>query len=135
MPVPGSGCKKLILIVDDEEATRDSCFQVLAKAGYRVLTASNGDTGLAEVRRCHPDLVLIDLNMPGVSGLEVIDLLNRMEPKIQKVVITGSTAIDLDKEVISKGRASAYLKKPFIPDELKSIVKRVLKEKETDYGS
>ncbi len=135
MPVLGSKGKKLILIVDDEEATRDSCFQVLSKAGYKVLTASDGNACLSEAKKCRPDLVLIDLNMPGVSGLELIDLLNKVAPKIQKVVITGNATIDLDKEVIGTGRASAYLKKPFIPDELKSIVQRVLKEKEKDYGS
>lgn len=122
MPVHGSERKKLILIVDDDEVIRDSCFQVLSKAGFKVLTVSDGNACLSEAKKCRPDLVLIDLNMPGVSGLEVIDLLNKVDRKIQKVVITGSADIDLDKEIISKGRASGYLKKPFIPEELKTIV-------------
>ncbi len=126
MPVPGSKGKKLILIVDDDEVTRDACFQVLSKAGFKVLTVSDGNACLSEAKKCRPDLVLIDLNMPGVSGLEVIDLLKKVDAMIQKVVITGSTDIDLDKEIISKGRASGYLKKPFIPEELKTIVHRTL---------
>ena len=135
MAVLGSEGKGVILIVDDDEVTRDSCFQVLSKEGYKVATACDGDSCLAEAGKHSPDLMLIDLNMPGISGLEVIDRLNRVDPKIQKVVITGNTTIDLDKEVIRKGRAAAYLRKPFIPDDLKSIVQRVLKEKEKDYGS
>lgn len=124
--MPGSEGQKVILIVDDDEVTRDSCFQVLSKEGYTVVTACNGDTGLAEARRCRPDLLLIDLNMPGISGFEVIDLLNSVGMKMQKVVITGNTAIDLDKEVIQSGRASGYLRKPFIPEELKSMVHKTL---------
>jgi DNA-binding NtrC family response regulator len=126
MIMPGSEGVKVILIVDDDEATRDSCFQVLSKEGYTVVTACNGDVGLAEARRCRPDLLLIDLNMPGISGFEVIDLLNRVGPEMQKVVITGNTTIDLDKEVIRSGRASGYLRKPFIPEELKSMVQKTL---------
>ncbi len=126
MVMPGSEGAKVILIVDDDEVTRDSCFQVLSKEGYTVVTACNGEAGLAEARRCHPDLLLIDLNMPGISGFEVIDLLNSVDTKMQKVVITGNTTIDLDKEVIRSGRASGYLRKPFIPEELKSMVQRTL---------
>ena len=124
--MPGSEGQKVILIIDDDEVTRDSCFQVLSKEGYTVVTACNGEAGLAEARRCCPDLMLIDLNMPGISGFEVIDLLNRVGPKMRKVVITGNTTIDLDKEVIRSGRASGYLRKPFIPEELKSIVQKTL---------
>lgn len=126
MEASGSEGKGVILIVDDEETTRDSCSQVLSKEGYKVLTAADGNAGLAVTRRCRPDLVLIDLNMPGVSGLELIELLDKIDPGIQKVVITGSTSIDLDKEVVSKKRASGYLMKPFVPEELKSIVQKTL---------
>jgi DNA-binding NtrC family response regulator len=126
MVMPGSEGQKVILIIDDDEFTRDSCFQVLSKEGYTVVTACNGEAGLAEARRCRPDLLLIDLNMPGISGLEVIDLLNSVDTKMQKVVITGNTTIDLDKEVIRSGRASGYLRKPFIPEELKSMVQKTL---------
>jgi CheY-like chemotaxis protein len=126
MVMPGSEGGKVILIVDDDEVTRDSCFQVLSKEGYTVVTACNGETGLAEAKRYRPDLLLIDLNMPGISGFEVIDLLNSVNSKMQKVVITGNTTIDLDKEIIDSGRASGYLRKPFIPEELKSMVQKAL---------
>ena len=122
-----SGSKnRVVLVVDDDEVTRDSCLQVLSKSGYQVVTACDGDSGLAEVKRSRPDLVLIDLNMPGISGLEVIDLMNRVDPGIPKVVITGDTTIDLNEEIVTKRGASGYLRKPFVPKELKSIVEKTL---------
>jgi DNA-binding NtrC family response regulator len=126
MVLSGSKNGSLILIVDDDEFTRDSCLQVLSKAGYQVVTASDGNSGLSEVKRSCPDLVLIDLNMPGISGLEVIDLLNKVDPGIPKVVITGNTTIDLDEEIMNKRGASGYLRKSFVPNELKSIVEKTL---------
>lgn len=136
-----SGKGQVILIIDDEECIRDSCCQVLIKAGYRVETAINGDVGLAKAREIEPDVALMDLDMPGASGFEVMDRLNEISPGIIKIVVTGNTTIDLEKEVIRKGRALSYLTKPFSPDQLKQAVRRALdsrkrpKEKEDCYGS
>jgi DNA-binding NtrC family response regulator len=124
-----SGKGEVILIIDDEECIRDSCCQVLTKAGYRVETAINGDVGLAKAREIEPDVALMDLDMPGVSGFEVIDRLNEISPRIIKIVVTGNTAIDLEKEVIRKGRALSYLTKPFSPGQLKQAVRRALDSK------
>ena len=124
-----SGKDEVILIIDDEECIRDSCCQVLTKAGYRVETALNGDVGLAKAREIEPDVALMDLDMPGVSGFEVIDRLNEISPRIIKIVVTGNTAIDLEKEVIRKGRALSYLTKPFSPGQLKQAVRRALDSK------
>ena len=124
-----SGKGEVILVIDAEECIRDSCCQVLTKAGYRVETAINGDVGLAKAREIEPDVALMDLDMPGVSGFEVIDRLNEISPRIIKIVVTGNTAIDLEKEVIRKGRALSYLTKPFSPDQLKQAVRRALDSK------
>ena len=121
-----SGKGEVILIIDDEECIRDSCFQVLTKAGYLVETAINGEVGLAKVREIGPDVALVDLDMPGASGLEVMDRLNEISPGIIKIVATGNTTVDLEKEVIRKGRALSYLTKPFSPDQLKLAVRRAL---------
>ena len=136
-----SGKGEVILIIDDEECIRDSCCQVLTKVGYRVETAINGEVGLAKAREIGPDMALLDLDMPGVSGLEVMDRLNEVSPGIIKIVVTGNTSIDLEEEVIRKGRALSYLTKPFSPDQLKQIVRRALdmrdqfKQKEDYHGS
>jgi len=124
-----SGKGEVILIIDDAECIRDSCCQVLTKAGYRVETAVNGEVGLAKAREIGPDVVLVDLDMPGASGLEVMDRLNEVNRGIIKVVVTGNTSIDLEEEIIRKRRALSYLAKPFSPDQLKQVVRRALESK------
>jgi DNA-binding response OmpR family regulator len=121
-----SGKGELILIIDDAECIRDSCCQVLKKAGYRVETAKNGEVGLTKAREIGPDIALVDLDMPGVSGLEVMDRLNEISPKTVRVVITGNTSLNLEEEVILKGRARSYLTKPFSPGQLHVIVRKAL---------
>ena len=125
-----SGKGEVILVIDDAECIRDSCCQVLAKAGYLVETAINGEVGLAKAREIQLDVVLVDLDMPGPSGLEVMDRLNEISPGIIKIVVTGNTSIDLDKEILQKGRALSYLAKPFSPDQLKQVVRRALDSRE-----
>ena len=125
-----SGKGEVIVIIDDAECIRDSCCQVLTKAGYLVETAINGEIGLAKVKEIGPDVALVDLDMPGVSGLEVMDQLNEISPGIVKIVVTGNTTIDLEQEVIRKGRALSYLTKPFSPDQLKQAVRKALDSSE-----
>ncbi len=125
-----SGKGEVIVIIDDAECIRDSCCQVLTKAGYLVETAINGEIGLAKVKEIDPDVALVDLDMPGVSGLEVMDQLNEINPGIVKIVVTGNTTIDLEQEVIRKGRALSYLTKPFSPDQLKQAVRKALDSRE-----
>ena len=121
-----SGKGEVIVIIDDAECIRDSCCQVLTKAGYKVETAINGEIGLAKVKEIMPDIALVDLDMPGVSGLEVMDRLNEISPGIVKMVVTGNTTVDLEQEVIQKGRALSYLTKPFSPDQLKRAIRKAL---------
>ena len=121
---------EVILIIDDEECIRDSCCQVLTKAGYRVETAMNGEVGLAKAREIGPDVALVDLDMPGVSGLEVMGQLNEASPGTVRIVVTGNTSIDLEKEIIRKGRALAYLTKPFSPEQLNLMVRKALHSRE-----
>lgn len=121
---------EVILIIDDEECMRDSCYQVLIKAGYRVETAINGEAGLAKAKEIEPDVALVDLDMPGVSGLEVMGRLNEVSPGTVRIVVTGHTSIDLEKEIIRKGRALAYLTKPFSPEQLNIVVRKALDRRE-----
>jgi DNA-binding NtrC family response regulator len=124
MPLSGKG--EVILIIDDEECIRDSCCQVLTKAGYQVHTAVNGQVALAKASSVRPDLALVDLDMPGVSGLEVMDRLSEVSPETIRMVVTGSTSVDLEEEVIRTGRALGYLNKPFSPDQLRAMVRKAL---------
>jgi len=117
-----------ILVIDDEEAMRDSCRQVLTRAGYEVDLASNGEKGLEQVRSFAPDLVLLDLKMPGLSGTEVLEQLPAIDPHLITVVITGYATVESAVEAMKQG-AYDYLPKPFSPEELRIIVRRGLERR------
>lgn len=117
-----------ILIIDDEEVVRDSCSQVLIKETYQVDTAGDGETGLQKIREVKPDLVLVDLKMPGVCGMEVLKKIRDIDPGIIAVVITGFATIDSAVDSMKEG-AYDFLPKPFTPDELRLIVKRGLEKR------
>ncbi|MGP8152534.1 MAG: ATP-binding protein [Smithella sp.] len=120
--------KPLILIIDDEEALRDGCSQVLEKAGYAVLTAEQGIEGIKLARENLPDVAFVDLKMPNISGMEIIEILSRDMPDIVLVMITGFATITSAVEAIQKG-AYDYLPKPFNPDQLRVLAKRGLEHR------
>ncbi len=117
-----------ILVIDDEEFMCDSCCKVYAKDGYRVDIARDGATGLQKVKELNPDLVLVDLKMPGMSGMEVLEEIKTIDPNIISVVITGYGTIDSAVESMKNG-AYDFLPKPFTPDELRLITKRALERR------
>lgn len=120
--------KTVILVIDDEESMRDSCSMILAKDGYQPETAENGTIGLEKMQALKPDLVLIDLKMPGISGFEVIDRAKEIDPNIIAIVITGYATVESAVEAMKKG-AYDFLPKPFTPDQLRIIIKRGLERR------
>jgi len=120
--------KEKILIVDDEEIVRDSCIQILARGNYEITTAQNGEEGLEKLKDFQPDLALVDLKMPGLSGYEVLDRIHEYDPTIVTVVITGFATVDSAVEAMKKGTYD-FLPKPFKPDELRLIVQRGLERR------
>jgi len=117
-----------ILVIDDEEAIRDSCCQVLSRAGYGTQTAENGNVGLEKITETKPDLVLVDLKMPGLSGMEVLEKIAEIDASIVCVVITGYATIESAVEAM-KRNAYDFLSKPFTPDQLRIVVKRGLERR------
>ncbi len=112
-----------ILVIDDEEPIRDGCRQTLEKSGYAVLTADDGPEGIRIARLNKPTLVFVDLKMPGMSGMEIIEILAKDIPDIVLIVITGYASIVSAVEAMHKG-AYDYLPKPFSPDQLRAVTKR-----------
>ncbi len=117
-----------ILIIDDEASIRDSCSQVLSKEGYVTDTAEDGSIGLKKVKETKPDLVMVDLKMPGISGMEVLESLREIDPDIVSIVITGYATIESAVEAMKLG-AYDYVPKPFTPDELRLITRRGLEKR------
>ncbi|MBT3190593.1 MAG: hybrid sensor histidine kinase/response regulator [Anaerolineae bacterium] len=120
--------KPRILIIDDEEIVRDSCIQILAKGNYEIKTAENGMDGLTLLKEFQPDLALVDLKMPGISGFEVLDQIHAYDPTIVAIVITGFATVDSAVEAMKKGTYD-FLPKPFTPDELRMLVRRGLERR------
>jgi two-component system, sensor histidine kinase and response regulator len=118
----------LVLIIDDEEAMRDSCSQILLKERYRVETAADGKSGLQKVGDLRPDAVIVDLMMPGTSGFEVLESLPAIDPRLVAIVITGYATVDSAVEAMKKG-AHDFLPKPFTPEALRLILARGLERR------
>ena len=119
---------ELVVVIDDDYAMRLSCRKILAKSGFQVETCENGAQGLEAVARLKPALVLVDLKMPGLSGMEVIPRVREISREIVVVVITGYATIDTAVEAMKSG-AYDFLPKPFSPDELRLIVQRGLERR------
>ncbi|GAH46417.1 unnamed protein product, partial [marine sediment metagenome] len=112
-----------ILVVDDEESMRDACSKILKKDGFLADTAKDGSAGLEKIEKNKPDLVLVDLKMPGISGMEVLEKIKEIDPNIISVVITGYSTVESAVEAMKKG-AYDFLPKPFSPEELRIIIRR-----------
>jgi two-component system sensor histidine kinase/response regulator len=126
--VSGAPERETVVVIDDDHAMRLSCRKILAKLGFRVETFENGAQGLEAVVRLKPALVLVDLKMPGMSGMEVIPRVREISPDIVIVVITGYATIDTAVEAMKSG-AYDFLPKPFSPEELRLIVARGLERR------
>ena len=117
-----------VLVIDDEKVIRDGCSRVLEKEGHEVFTAESGELGLKIVQEKHPDVILLDLMMPGIDGFEVLDNISLNWPEIYVIIITGFATVE--KAVLAmKNGAFDFLAKPFNPDYLRIVVRRALDTK------
>ena len=125
--------KSKILIIDDEEVVLDSCTQILKGGGYQIATAPDGTQGLKLLQEFLPDLVFVDLKMPGISGFEVLDKIHEFDPTIVTVVITGFATVSSAVDAMKKG-AYDFLPKPFTPDEFRLITRRGIERRKIGSG-
>lgn len=120
--------KPVILVIDDEESMRDSCSQILTKSDFQAITAEDGTIGLEKLTALKPEVALIDLKMPGISGFEILEKIGEIDAHIIPIVITGYATVDSAVEAMKKG-AYDFLPKPFTPEELRIIIKRALERR------
>jgi len=121
--------RKQVLIVDDEPNLRKILAAQLSRDGYDVLTAEDGERGLAQLREHHIDLVITDLKMPGVDGMTLLKRALEEEPELPVVMITAHGTIDTAVEALKRG-AFDFVTKPFDKDEVRQIVAKALKTRE-----
>jgi len=116
-----------ILAVDDEAVVLHSIRKSLSRRGFRVDEAFTGHAALARVQAAPYDLVLLDMRMPDVNGLDLLPKIKKQQPDVPIIIVTGFASIDTAVEAIQRG-ATDYVAKPFTPDELASVAARVLQQ-------
>jgi len=122
---------KNILIIEDEKEIRDGLAEVLDGAGFAVDSAENGQKGLEKIKTKEFDVVVTDLIMPVLGGMEVLRETKRMKPKTCVIMITAYATVDNAVEAMKAG-ASDYITKPFIINEVRTKIRKVLAEAEFD---
>ena len=115
----------LILVVDDQQRQRETLAQVLGKWGHEVRQAADGPAALAQVKDEPVDLILTDLRMPGMSGVELLEKCREARPDIAVIVMTAYGTIEGAVEAMRKG-ALDFLTKPIDLDQLEVVVQRAL---------
>jgi PAS domain S-box-containing protein len=112
-----------ILIVDDERDIRDASERILSRIGFQTFTAQRGEEALQIFQDIHPSIVLLDLKMPGMDGMEVLKHLRERDPFLLVIVITGYATVETAIEAMKQG-AYDFISKPFEPDQLRIVVNR-----------
>jgi len=118
-----------ILVVDDEEIVIRSCLRILGDGDYEVEAVQSGWEALRKIDESHYDVVILDIMMPKMDGLEVLQRVKESYPDVEVVMITGLSQIETAVRAMKLG-AFDYLPKPFDPDELKLVVARALERRQ-----
>lgn len=124
--------KPRLLVVDDEEIARTNLQHILEKEGYQVATATNGVEALEQMNSAGFELVLTDLRMLELGGIELLERIKSRHAHTEVVIITGYASVDTALEAVQKG-AYHYLSKPLKIDEVRTIVKQALAEAQWEH--
>ncbi len=119
--------KTRLLIVDDEDDLRELLSQVLSNSGYEIQTASDGAQALSVLKSATFDVVLLDIQMPKVDGIQVLKHLKSHKPQTKTIVLTGYADLRNAMEAREFG-AKDFISKPYKLEDVLSTIERVLKE-------
>ena len=114
-----------ILVVDDEDRVRQACRRLFSEEGCHVKTADNGSDCLEMIAEHHYDIILLDLMMPGMSGLDVLTRVKSLHPDTVVIVITGYATLEHAVKAMKKG-AFDFLSKPFSPQDLRIVISKAI---------
>ncbi|WP_223069360.1 response regulator [Paenibacillus caui] len=118
--------EKKVLIVDDQNGIRILLMEVFSSEGYKTYQAANGKLALEIVRNDSPDLVLLDMKIPGMDGLEILRHIKAVNPDIKVIMMTAYGELDMIKQATELG-ALMHFTKPFDIDEMRLAVNMQLK--------
>jgi DNA-binding NtrC family response regulator len=123
--------KHPILIVDDEPIVRESIRDWLKDAGYKVATAETGEEALEMIEKQDFGVVVLDVRLPGKTGITVLREIKELKPSIKSIIITAYPTAELAAEATKLG-AVDYLIKPIIPDELEKLIRETMLKLESE---
>jgi len=112
-----------IMLVDDDDSVREALTEILSRRGWLVEDFSNAESAISALKRSHYGVILADVNMPGLSGMDFLHLARESAPDVPVVMITGYPSIDLAVESIKFG-AVDFLQKPFKAEELEIVIRK-----------
>jgi putative nucleotidyltransferase with HDIG domain len=122
-PTPAAAPR--ILVAEDDTNVRDFCVRLLRMNGYQITAAENGRTALARLNESHYDLVLTDLQMPEMGGIELLHQLRQHHPGVDSIVMTAHATVETARDTLKLG-AFDYLTKPVTVDDLERTVRRAI---------
>jgi len=125
-PIEDHTYQPKILVIDDEKRIRQGCSRILTKENCLVDTAENGEIGLKMIGEKYYDIILTDLMMPGIGGMEVIAKVREQHLDTVVIVITGFATLEHSIEAMKKG-AFDFIPKPFTPDQLRVVVSKAVR--------
>ena len=117
--------KHPILVVDDEPIVRESIRDWLLDAGYKVATAESGEEALDMVKKQDYGIVVLDVRLPGKTGISVLKDLKAVKPAIRSIIITAYPSTELAAEAMKLG-AVDYMIKPIAPDDLEQLIRETM---------
>lgn len=116
-----------VLVIDDEKDIRDGVDRILSRMNCNVLKASRGEEGLEILKKEKVSIVLLDMKMPGMDGMEVLGLIKELDETILVIVITGFATLETAIEAMKRG-AYDFVPKPFEPDQLRIVINRAMEK-------
>ncbi|MCS6992430.1 MAG: response regulator transcription factor [Anaerolineales bacterium] len=120
--------KTNILVVDDEPVARQSLSDILRLEGYNVTAVANGEQAVEHIRNHAVDLIVLDLKMPGMNGLDVVQVVNQISPDTQIILLTAFGSMESAVEALRQ-RVHDYLLKPASPNQVLESVRRGLERR------
>jgi len=114
-----------VLVVDDEKRIRDVCIKMLSNEGYEADGAESAEVGMRKIKKNHFDIILMDLMMPGLPGLDALPQIRALHPDTVVIVITGYATLEHSVEAMKKG-AFDFIAKPFSPGDLRMVITKAV---------
>src|SRR5579864_5608213 len=117
-----------ILVIDDEADMRFAVRMLLERSGHSVMEAENGEDALAKIDEGKPDLVLLDMRLPGMDGIQILQKVREKQKDLPIIMVTGYGNVELAEQALKLG-ADHYLSKPFHNKELIDVIQQVLEKR------